>query len=337
MPTVATTVLLALPGAGEVDPQRAAELIGLARELAGPRQARVAVLAGAAASVADLPADELHTVDGPALTAPDVRAWASAVADVCDSVQPALVLLGDDAFDRAVATWLAQRGGGGVVTGCVDLRWDGVAATATRAVLGGAGLQTCRVAGGVLPVVCMARRATVHAGDVATPHDGASQARAAVIAYQADGAPRAVVVAERSAPQRLRGARVVVAGGAGVGGGEGFAKVRRLAELLGGASGAARGAIVNGWAEGAEKVGLTGASVTPDLYLAVGISGASQHMAGCRRSRVIVAVNRDGGAPIFRHATYGLVADSTAVLDALIAAVEGSAVTKDRIPEDATT
>lgn len=335
MPDMAATVLLALPGR-DLDLDRAAELIALARRVARSPGARVAAVTGDVEAAAALGADVVHTVDGAALDVPDVRAWASALLDVCGMVRPGLVLLGDDAFDRAVAAWMAQRGGGGVVTGCVDLWWDGAVATVTRGVLGGAGVQTCRPVAGALPVLCVARGATVQGAAAGAARSGAAHAQPERVAHVSDAAPGAAVVAERSAPQRLRGARIVVAGGAGVGGAEGFAKVRRLAELLGGASGAARGAIVNGWAGAAEKVGLTGVTVTPDLYLAVGISGASQHMAGCRRARIIVAVNRDGSAPIFRHATYGLVADSTAVLDALLAAVAGGAVTvQDRIAEDA--
>jgi electron transfer flavoprotein alpha subunit len=339
MPSPATTLLVALPGPAS-DAERGAELVAVARRLAAPNHARVA-LAAATGIAVDADADDLHTLGGDALAVPDVRAWASTLLDVCSAAQPSLVLLGDDPFDRAVAAWMAQRSGGGVVTGGVDLWWDGAAATVTRGVLSGAGLQTCRVAAGVRPFVCLARGATVQGGDITESHNGAPPAAPATAHHRVDAAPSAQVIAERATPQRLRGARVVVAGGAGAGGAEGFAKLRRVAALLGGASGAARGAIVNGWAEPAEKVGLTGATVTADLYLAVGISGASQHMAGCRRSRVIVAVNRDRAAPIFRHATYGLVADSTAVLDALLARLEGSAPVQDRIQdriaEDAST
>ena len=138
----------------------------------------------------------LVVVAGPGT--PDVRACASAVLAAVAEQRPSLVLFGDDAFDRAVAAWVAQRGNGGVVTGAVELWWDGTVATATRTVFSGSGLQTCRVSGGVLPVVCMAKGATVHGGDApATLHES--------LVVRSDASPRVTVVAERRSERpRLR-------------------------------------------------------------------------------------------------------------------------------------
>jgi electron transfer flavoprotein alpha subunit len=310
MPAMAGTMVVAVPAASG-DPS---ELIAMARRLGNGN----AALVGGAGDGAG--ADEVHVVGGAALEVPDVRAWALALASVCAALQPSLVLFGDDAFDRAVASYLAQRIGGGVVTGVTALRDDGRRLIAERAVLSGSGVETCAIRPGVLPVVCMAR------GGARASAVDAPVADAPTTRHVVDQQAAATVVDERpSSGPGLRRARTVRAGGAGVGGPEGMAALRALAETLGAGTAASRGAIVNGWATAAEKVGLTGVSVTPELYLAVGISGASQHMAGCRRARVLVAVNSDRGAPIFRYARYGIVADSRAVLDALRARLTGVA------------
>ena len=119
----------------------------------------------------------------------------------------------------------------------------------------------------------------------------------------------------------LSEARVVISGGRGLGGPEPFRDLEELAGMLGAAVGASRAAVDAGWVPGHWQVGLTGVTVTPELYLTIGISGASQHMAGCSGAKVIVAINTDAEAPIFREARYGIVGDWQAVLPAFMEAV----------------
>ena len=128
-------------------------------------------------------------------------------------------------------------------------------------------------------------------------------------------------VRHESAGVKLEEASIVVAGGRGLGGPEPFRELQELAGMLGAAMGASRAAVDAGWVPGNWQVGLTGKTITPDLYITVGISGASQHMAGCSGAKVIVAINKDAEANIFREARYGVVGDWQTVVPAFMEAI----------------
>ncbi|HEY5989037.1 MAG TPA: electron transfer flavoprotein subunit alpha/FixB family protein, partial [Streptosporangiaceae bacterium] len=131
--------------------------------------------------------------------------------------------------------------------------------------------------------------------------------------------------AEHAAGVSLANARVVIGGGRGVGGPEGFAPLEELAGLLGGVVGVSRVVTSEGWRPHKQQVGQTGTRITPELYLACGISGAIQHMAGCAGAKHIVAINTDPGAPMLSHAEYAVIGDLREVIPALIAAIRARA------------
>jgi electron transfer flavoprotein alpha subunit len=137
----------------------------------------------------------------------------------------------------------------------------------------------------------------------------------------ADLLVRATESAERSTGVSLATARVVVGGGRGVGGPDGFGVLEELAGLLGGVVGVSRVVTSEGWRPHKQQVGQTGTRISPELYLACGISGAIQHMAGCLSAKHIVAVNTDPDAPIISHADYAVIGDLNQVLPALVAAI----------------
>ena len=138
---------------------------------------------------------------------------------------------------------------------------------------------------------------------------------------EADLVVRAAESAGRAGGVSLASARVVVGGGRGVGGADGFAPLEELAELLGGVVGVSRVVTSEGWRPHRQQVGQTGTKITPELYLACGISGAIQHIAGCAGAKHIIAINTDPGAPILAHADYAIIGDLHQVIPALVAAL----------------
>ncbi len=144
------------------------------------------------------------------------------------------------------------------------------------------------------------------------------------IAVESDAERGLQLIAEEQAEgPALESAAIVVSGGRGLAGPEGFERLERLSRALGGTVGASRAAVDAGWIDPSRQVGQTGVSVSPDLYLAVGISGAIQHLAGMRQSKHVVAINADPEAPIFRHADIGVVGDYGAVIDGMLQELEG--------------
>jgi electron transfer flavoprotein alpha subunit len=183
------------------------------------------------------------------------------------------------------------------------------------AIYGGAARAVYRFAGSGPRVLSFAPGA-VSAG--AAP--SGPPAEVVALPVEPQSAPRVKVLEPVRAPEgpRLEDARVIVSGGRGLKERDNYALIEALAAVLNGLPGASRAIVDDGWATPAQQVGLTGKIVTPDLYIAAGISGASQHMAGCSNARTLVAINTDPDAPIFRYAHLGIVDDCLLILPELI-------------------
>lgn len=285
------------------------------------------VAAAAAQAAAALKTEAVSVlVDGdsnPALAGLPGEAVLAALLAACRELQPELVLLLGDLTGREVAPRLAARLNAGLLTDCVAFAADDEL-YAVRPVYGGKALAEVAW---TTPVKVATVRPRAYAA-AARAAAGAGAAPAAVAPLptpdlKAVAEPVRVLAETREADGAgdLENARVIVSGGRGIGGADGFAQLREAALLLCGTVGASRAAVDAGWASPALQVGQTGKAVAPDLYLAVGISGAPQHLAGIAAAQQVVAINSDPDAPMFRRAAAGIVGDWRQVVPALIAAL----------------
>ncbi|HET9403386.1 MAG TPA: electron transfer flavoprotein subunit alpha/FixB family protein [Burkholderiales bacterium] len=295
------------------------ELVGLARRLAAQTGGgRVSVLVfSRELAIADLliarGADRVFTAADPAVAEYNSDISLAYAVKATSAAAATLVLAGHTAQGADLAPRLAFRLKSVAATGCVSVTADRGVLLFTRSCYGGNARETVSLK--TVPAV-----ATVRGGCYdAMPADAAR--RGDIISLTGEIAVSRIRVIERrrgSGEQaRLEDARVIVAGGRGLNGPEGFRLLEELADALGGVVGASRVPCDLGWCSHSMQIGLTGKTVTPDLYIAVGISGASHHLAGCGNAKTIVAVNTDPAAAIFRQAHYGIVGDFQKVVPAL--------------------
>ncbi len=241
-------------------------------------------------------------------------ALAAAAVAAC---RPAIVLIGHTTLGRELGPRLAFKLGVAAVTDCVGIKADPAtkALVLTKPVYGGNALAEFTAS---TPQVATVRPKAMSAGQPSTERTSQK-----VMLQVTAPAPRVKIVdrvQQAVTGVKLEDAAVVVSGGRGTGGAAPFTSLlQQLADVLHGAVGASRPPCDNGWAPESMHIGLTGKIVAPDLYVAVAISGASQHMAGCSGSRTIVAINKDAEANIFREATYGVVGRFEDVLPAFTA------------------
>ena len=230
----------------------------------------------------------------------------NALTALCRELVPRAVLLANDTYSQEITPRLAHRLGGSAVG-------DGVAITSDLRV-------TRQVYGGKANAVIQLKRTPAVVWIRARTFSGGGQPPPAVRSLKIDAAGPTKILERKSeqSESRLEDARVIVSGGRGIGGAEGFREeLRPLAQLLGAQLAASRAACDAGWAPPTWQVGQTGKKVAPDLYLAIGITGASQHMAGVSDAKQIVAINIDRDAPIFKHCRFGIVEDYRKVVPLL--------------------
>ncbi|MCS5734544.1 electron transfer flavoprotein subunit alpha/FixB family protein [Herbiconiux daphne] len=320
-PTDSILVLAELTPSGAVA-SSSAGLLGAAASVGTP----VALLVtepgaspAAASALGDLGAAHVLVAESAELATRLTTPVADALAAAYDLVQPGAVLISNSVEGRDVAGRFAARAGIPLAVDVVSVARDEEGITAHHSVWGGTYDTDSAASFGALV-------ATVRQGAV-TDRAAAVEPRIEALAVAPSGSAAAEILsftpaqAVSSRPE-LRGATTVVAGGRGLGTAEKFVLVEQLADALGAAVGASRAAVDAGYIAHGSQVGQTGVSVSPQLYVALGISGAIQHRAGMQTSKTIVAVNKDADAPIFEVADFGVVGDLFTVVPQLIEALE---------------
>jgi electron transfer flavoprotein alpha subunit len=300
------------------------EIIAAARLLAGDLGGSVACglqgdgLEQASHAALAHGADRVYVVEDPLLATFQVELYLEAMTGLCRTVQPRILLMPRTQIGRDVAPRLAARLGVPLAQDCLEVKIDASTKNllATRPVYGGNAMAT---------VLC------TESPQFATVRPKAYNLLPAEARRQGELMPVQVVldasmaqtrvisaVKEETEGVKLEEARIVVAGGRGLGGPEGFRPLQELANALGAGIGASRAAVDSGWVPYSWQIGLTGKTIAPDVYLTIGISGASQHIAGCSGAKCIVAINKDREANIFRYARYGIVGDWQKIVAAVI-------------------
>jgi electron transfer flavoprotein alpha subunit len=300
------------------------ELLGAGRPLADTLNTPLTALlfGDGVAAAADLliarGADTVYVVEDPALAVFNDEVYTAVAAQLVEAGRPEILLISASAYGRSLAPRLATRLNTGLAADCTQLTID-----PEQMIL----LQTRPVYSGSLlaAVVCPERRpqmATVRPRAMkalpADPGRTGQVVRPAVTLPERRQTRVVDVVVDLAEKISLNEAEVIVAGGRGLGEAKNFALLAELADVLNGAVGASRAVVDSGWIAYSQQVGQTGKTVAPRLYLACGISGADQHLAGMSSSDIIIAINKDPEAPIFKMATYGIVGDVLEVVPALI-------------------
>ncbi len=291
------------------------ELITLARRFGEPSVVWTGPGAEQAqARCAEYGAARMYVAGDPAFDDYIVAPAAELLAQLVREKSPALVLLAGTAQGKEVAGRLAVKIDSGLLTDAVDLTpGDDGNPVAEQSIFGGATIVHSRVKRGT-PIVAMRPNAVAP-----EPAPGSAELSEVSLADAVTGANvTGRVVAERGERPDLTEASIVVSGGRGTGGAEGFEIIETLADALGAAVGASRAVTDAGWYPHQFQVGQTGKTVSPQLYMAIGISGAIQHRAGMQTSKTIIAVNKDPEAPIFELADFGVVGDLFKVVPQLL-------------------
>jgi electron transfer flavoprotein alpha subunit len=287
------------------------EALSAARQLGGGVTAAVfgSDIESAATELGKFGAEKIIVADDAALAEYTADAYTNVAADVIGQANPKLVIMGATTQGKELSARLSARLDAALAGDCVALRLDGDQVVATRPMYGGKILADVALSGA--PAIAALRPNTVPIEKF--PAAGAVAKIAADV-----GAVRTRVKGKQLETGKvdLTEAEIIVSGGRGMGS-EDYSVLEALADTLGATVGASRSAVDEGWRSASDQVGQTGKTVSPNLYMACGISGAIQHLAGMSSSKVIVAINKDPEAPIFAKADYGIVGDLFEVVPAL--------------------
>ena len=299
------------------------ELLGKGRELANKLGVGLAA-AVFGPGAADLPAelftmgaDEVYVVEHDLLKDFRPRPYAKALTQLAREVKPAVILAGATTQGRDLAAAAATYLKTGLTADCIGLEIDDAGLLKQTRVSCGGRVMSDWVTPEARPQFATVRPKVMKALEP-DPSRAGETTRFNVDLTPGDDVGEVLSFLEAREAVNLGEADIIVSGGRGLGNPEGFALVKELAACLGAAVGASRAAVDAGWIEYSHQVGQTGRTVSPKLYVACGISGAVQHLAGMGTAEVIVAVNKDEEAPIFKVATYGIVGDLYEVVPALI-------------------
>lgn len=287
------------------------EMLGAAKQLADGGEIACAILGEGVTNLADglgdYGAETVYVVDASALEHYTATAFKKAFMEVVRDFNPDVILMAHSAVGRDLAPTIAARLGAGQVSDVIAIEGDPADVQFVRPIYAGKAYTKVRIRRGITVV-------TVRPNNIlpASPDQGkAGNVKSLAVTFEQLDLATIVkeIVQKTTSGVDLSEAKVIVSGGRGVKDASGFAPLAALAEVLGAAVGASRGACDAGYCDYALQIGQTGKVVTPDLYIACGISGAIQHLAGMSNSKVIVAINKDPEAPIFQVADYGIVGD----------------------------
>ncbi len=300
------------------------EMLGKGRELADNVNGRLALLflgdklELVAEEAIAYGADDVYLAENPQLRTYQADTYLQIIEKAVKDMEPEILLMGQTSMGRDLAPHLAFRLRTGLCMDCVRLDIEPISGLVrmTRPVYGCKALTVmiCKLK----PQMASIRPGTMKPAELDTSRKGQVHALAADIDISQIKVKVAAKVEEQTDGVSLEDANVIVCGGRGMGSSDSFSILNELARLLGGAVGASRPPCDAGWMPSTRQIGLTGKIVSPNLYIAVAVSGSSQHMAGCAESRTIVAINKDPEANIFAVAHYGIVGDYREILPPFI-------------------
>ncbi len=307
-------------GLAEINAELASVGLKIARQL-GEELSAVLIGSGttnSAQELISLGVDKVYLIDNPDFTRYRSEPYLAVMSQICQELQPNVLLLGHTEVGRDLGPRLAFRLNIGLVPNCIDLEMVSESGNVqmTRPVYGGKTI-------GIFTVENRPQMATVGPKRFEpAPKDHTRQGEIISFPYEIDETSFKKKIVDFSEGcvegVKLEDAEIIVSGGRGIGCAEDFEKLKELAQILGGCIGGSRAAVDNEWLPSNLQVGITGKVVSPNLYIAIGISGSIQHMAGCSAAKTIIAINRDPEAQIFKMAHFGVVCDWRKILPPIL-------------------